>query len=346
MQANKLSISVSVNRKAAALRGVILDENVNVSVGPEDLSPENWELLVKNLNADMSGIAKHSRLYNLSMSGPEISDLAVMLDAFRAQTVAEQAKEKAREQETRQHYVDTLAARERALEEIRKVAQGDLVPAKVTFVWAWMSDADRERFSGLSYDGFQAPELPEFPWLSVYNLNNADSAPVKAQTATREAINNELKDRVVAANAEALEVARPQLEVAAGERDQAKAIAEALAAEQTKALYAKRLETGTWEMETPAYKSKRYSSYWCAKVTFPSGPKAVYEFGDSTGKWGEAGILSIDCAPGEIIAWGQKDLRHPGDSEHHIWVMREDGGFNVVADKVDAYKLWKANKNG
>jgi hypothetical protein len=105
------------------------------------------------------------------------------------------------------------------------------------------------------------------------------------------------------------------------------------------------LESGHWELETGAYNERRHGAPWCARVTFPSGPKPVYEFGDSTAKWGKPGLLRVACRPGEVIAWGQKDLRNPGRGEHTIAVMESDGRMREVT-KTEAYRLVTAVEGG
>lgn len=101
---------------------------------------------------------------------------------------------------------------------------------------------------------------------------------------------------------------------------------------------ARRLATGRWEMETGSYNEKRLGKPWCALVTFPSGPKAQYEFGESSGAWGKAGVMRLQCRPGDVIAWGQRDLRRPDRSEHTLEVMQEDGSMREVS-VAEAYKL-------
>lgn len=101
---------------------------------------------------------------------------------------------------------------------------------------------------------------------------------------------------------------------------------------------AERLRTGWWEMETGSYNEKRLGKPWCALVTFPSGPKAQYEFGESSGAWGKAGVMRLQCRPGDVIAWGQRDLRRPDRSEHTLEVMQEDGSMREVTI-AEAYKL-------
>ena len=127
---------------------------------------------------------------------------------------------------------------------------------------------------------------------------------------------------------------------AAEERAKADAEAEAKRQAEITERATNRLATGYWEYETSSYNERRYSSHWCAKVSFPSGAKASYEFGDSTGKWGKPGLLRVECKPGDIIAWGQKDLRCPGNTYHTLLVMLPNGRMKEV-DKIEAFRLWQ-----
>lgn len=101
---------------------------------------------------------------------------------------------------------------------------------------------------------------------------------------------------------------------------------------------AERLRTGWWEMETGSYNERRMGKPWCALVTFPSGPKAQYEFGESSGAWGQAGVMRVPCRPGDVVAWGQRDLRRADRSQHNIAVMEADGSMREV-DVTEAYRL-------
>lgn len=102
---------------------------------------------------------------------------------------------------------------------------------------------------------------------------------------------------------------------------------------------AKRLATGYWEKDTPDYNEKRHSAYWCAKVSFPSGPKPVYSWGESTGTWGRAGLLRVECKPGDIIAWGQKDLRRPEKSANNLLLMLENGRMQSLEPR-EAFRIY------
>jgi hypothetical protein len=171
-------------------------------------------------------------------------------------------------------------------------------------------------------------------YISDYELSAEQLARVNARRSELATIvadhNAELAPAVEAAKAKYAE------EKAARDAEEKAAKAAANAAK-----YAKRLETGFWEKETDSYNERRYGSYWCAKVTFPNGAKPAYEWGESTAKWGKAGLLRIECKPGEIIAWGQKDLRHSDRSEHKIQVMEADGRMRTI-DATEAFRLYQA----
>jgi len=91
------------------------------------------------------------------------------------------------------------------------------------------------------------------------------------------------------------------------------------------------------EIATAAYNARRYSKPWIAFLTF-DGAKPCYDFGDYVGEHGEAGLLVIDAAPGDIIAKGQKD-RRGGRTELEYYIVREDGTL-ALTDKPNAYRHW------
>jgi hypothetical protein len=89
---------------------------------------------------------------------------------------------------------------------------------------------------------------------------------------------------------------------------------------------------GYWERETDAYNERRYGKPWCARVTgVDSRGKLVYEWAEWTGHLGQRGLLRAACKPGEIIAWGQKDLRRPHRSDHEILLMGDDGRMTELS---------------
>jgi hypothetical protein len=140
------------------------------------------------------------------------------------------------------------------------------------------------------------------------------------------------------------EVAKPFLLAAREEKEriaaEAKEKADADQKAANKIKYAERIATGYWEHETGSYNDRRYSAPWCATVSF-NGAKPVYSWGESTGKWGKSGLLRVECKPGDFIAWGQKDLRRPGNSENNILRMRADGSMESFDNATDAFKSYR-----
>jgi hypothetical protein len=86
---------------------------------------------------------------------------------------------------------------------------------------------------------------------------------------------------------------------------------------------------------------------WIAKVDFSASPKGEYAWGDWTGDQynGGEGVLSIDAAPGDIIAKGQKDNRQPKNSAPDFYAVTADGKLDPIGDKGDAYKFFLARKS-
>jgi hypothetical protein len=127
------------------------------------------------------------------------------------------------------------------------------------------------------------------------------------------------------------------------EAQRAKAEAERKAADAVAlaARKAQRLESGIYTRKINDYNERREGKPWIAKVVLEAG-KLSYEFGgDFSGGWGKGGELSIACAPGDVIAWGQKDLRRPDKSTHVILHMQPDGGMATI-DRTQALHLLRA----
>jgi len=142
----------------------------------------------------------------------------------------------------------------------------------------------------------------------------------------------------------ARELPRLEAELIARNEAEAAEAAEKAAAEKAVRLakFATRLESGLYERETDSYNERRYGRPWIAAVSL-SGGKLAYDFeaGTVTASFGSSGMLSITCRPGDVIAWGQKDLRRPDKSEHHILQMRDDGGMNEI-DRTGAVKYLRS----
>ena len=71
---------------------------------------------------------------------------------------------------------------------------------------------------------------------------------------------------------------------------------------QLDAIAAGRLACGRWEHEIAC---KEYSNGrpWGAKVSL-AGSKLKFNYRDVAAPYGQAGMISIPCAPGDVIAWG------------------------------------------
>ena len=76
---------------------------------------------------------------------------------------------------------------------------------------------------------------------------------------------------------------------------------------QLDAIAAERLACGRWEHEIAC---KEYSNGrpWGAKVGL-AGAKLKFDYRGVAGPYGQPGMISIPCYPGDVIAWGENDLR-------------------------------------
>ena len=92
--------------------------------------------------------------------------------------------------------------------------------------------------------------------------------------------------------------------------------------------------------EFSGYNHRRYSRPWGAKITFPDNIKPVYSFdgywsGDSRGSHGE---VSIKAEVGDVLAFGQKDLR--GNGTNKAFYVVEEGGTLREVDLIEARKQY------
>ena len=74
------------------------------------------------------------------------------------------------------------------------------------------------------------------------------------------------------------------------------------------AIAAERLAYGRWERETDACKEHGCGRPWGAKVGL-AGAKLKFNYRDVAALYSQAGMISIPCAPGDVIAWGPNDMR-------------------------------------
>lgn len=311
---NRLSISINIDQNAALLKGIVLGPTALVEVGPDTVPADVWPALVGALNMAanppaLTGYGPGGQGYKFS-EATEAAIIAGIRDAYSASASA--------------------AAKALADNEARLAA--------------WEANPINKRNTvtncGTDRDGKQLV-LEHEVW-SVAYLSAGYGTPASLIPSDWEARVKAGTDRItpeIAAHNAIAEAKITELReignAAQAERDAAEKERKAT---ELAARKAKRLETGLWEKETDAYNDKRYGAPWCAKVTFPTGPKPVYTFGESSGKWGKAGVMVLACKPGEIIAWGQKDHRRPADSEHNILHMQPDGGM-VNVTVAEAYKI-------
>lgn len=98
--------------------------------------------------------------------------------------------------------------------------------------------------------------------------------------------------------------------------------------------------------ETGSYNHRRMGKPWIARVDF-STPKGEFAWGDWSGDHynGGEGVLSIEAAPGDIIAKGQKDNRQPRNSAPYYYVVLADGRLDPLGDKGAAYKFYLSRKS-
>lgn len=311
---NRLSISININQKAALLKGLVLGPTATVEVGPDTVPADVWLDLVGALNMHttppaLTGYGPGGRQYTFS----EATEQAV-IDGIRDAAKA------------------VLDADAKALAENEaRIAAWEADP---------ISKTNKIDFCGRDRDGVDL-KVEHEEW-SVRYLSSGFGTPAKLIPSDWEARVKFVVDRITPEIEAHNAIAKSRIaelkaigDAAQAERDAAEN--ERKAAELA-ARKAKRLEAGVWEKETGTYNDKRYGAPWCAKVTFPNGPKPVYEWGESSGKWGKAGVMVVPCKPGEIIAWGQKDRRKPDDSEHKILHMQPDGGM-VEVTVAEAYKI-------
>ena len=95
---------------------------------------------------------------------------------------------------------------------------------------------------------------------------------------------------------------------------------------------------------TGSYNQRRMGRPWIAKVDFSASPNGEFVWGNWTGDHynGGEGVLSIDAAPGDIIAKGQKDNRQSQNSAPDFYQVTTDGKLDPLGDKGAAYKYFLA----
>ncbi len=324
-----MKISIRIDQKAALLQGLELGPRAVIEI-TKDQAGAHWPAIVESL-------------INLAVTPAESSLPPVATDtvaAFLEMMDQQQAHADAKTAEAK-IVSDKALARLRSEVEAREAALRE--PLRETYEFSVVNrhSSQLSRTSGPRIKSF----IREIPAVSCYSRWGFTSDGVlqenmpEWEALRRRADELEAQNRseIEAANVSALQEQAAVIDAYWAQVDSAEAQRQAEKEHAQQQLLTKRLQSGCWEKDTHAYNRKRYSSPWCAKVTFPDGPKAVYEFGQSSGDRGEAGVMRVPCRAGEIVAWGQKDFRNSNGTTHQLAVMEQDGSMTNV-DRVEAYR--------
>lgn len=310
MMTTTMKVRVATDRAAALAQRRILPEMVEIEISPDALGDE-WDELVRVLLGDV--------VREVALTDATVAALRSALTAHRERREAADAERAAREAARDADYTARTAAWIQEPTRVGAVRIGGLDALDLTARLAV---------------GVEMPIPQARPGCYGANL------PAELDAAAC-AMEQRIAADFQAAKLAAWEAHREEIRAlhAADLAQQAEAAARANAALAERC--ALRLATGKWTRQTDDYDSRRLSRPWCARVTFPSGPKAIYEFGESSGNWGKAGVMELECRPGDIIAWGQKNLRRPDKSDHTIAVMEASGRMRTV-DIAEAYRIARA----
>ena len=92
-------------------------------------------------------------------------------------------------------------------------------------------------------------------------------------------------------------------------------------------------------IETSSYNDRRYGKPYIAVIDF-TDPKGTPTWGDWIGQPDDAGMLSIEARPGDIIMRGQRDNRNMKHSAPDYYILQADMSLSSCT-KAEAYKAWK-----
>jgi len=293
-----------IDRKAAMLAGLVYDERPSVDLLPSDFGVD-WPLVAAQLVPKSDG----SAILEVKVGDPTPTGIVAAIKA-----AADHAAKR---------WTEVLAEAEAAVAAYQAALVTPL-PVGRHLVYG-------------DIDGF-SQQLGEIDGVVMPRISAPSRWDTRVDAAHREdpifvtlsALKKQLESRVRADNQILAEVATPGFIVGYQRRiaEQATQASEKKAAKEAAVatVAVKRLETGYWEFETGSYNERRYGKPWCARVTgIDARGKLMYEWAEWTGRIGDRGLLRVACKPGEIIAWGQRDLRRPHRSEHLILQMQQDG---------------------
>lgn len=317
---NSLIIRTKTDRKSALLAGRILGETADIEVSPDTIG-DQWPRLVAMLDMNTEPPAA-----DVTIDDPTAEAVRSALESIAVAEAAKQADDQAQLDQAVETAKRDLAAYDLA-------SKGSMKPVTM------YASEDLSTFAGHGSFAFSGWER-RLPFLLISTYGLPPSSPMREMAAAKAAIDERNEAEINAADQAAFEAAMPDLERQRAEKLEAQAAAEAAKKAARAVKFAERLATGYWTRDTSSYNDKRHSAPWCAQVDFSVGSKGEYAFGESTGKWGKAGMMRVQCSPGEFIAYGQKDTRRPDKSEHTILRMRADGSMEDMGSKADAYKAY------
>ena len=147
----------------------------------------------------------------------------------------------------------------------------------------------------------------ECPYISSYSDLYEEAEKVIAP------LRYEAKRRTDEAKAAAIAAAKLEIEAAIKAQEDAEAAEKAERDAKFAAVLARRAEIGAIEIEI-SRGDRDWGTPWGAKVSCGNG-KEDYDFSAATYDLGTE-TLTIHCAPGDVIAWGQKNFRKPRRTLH------------------------------
>ena len=155
----------------------------------------------------------------------------------------------------------------------------------------------------------------ECPYLSTYSdLHEEAEKVITPLRAEAERFTAEAKAAAMAA-------AKPEIDAAIKAQAEAEAAEHAEKAARFAAKLARRAEIGAVEIEI-SRGDRDLGTPWGAKVSCGHG-KDDYDFAAATYDLGTE-TLTIRCAPGDVIAWGQKNFRKPKRTVHERRRVKAD----------------------
>lgn len=308
-----MRIVINIDQKAALLAGRELGQTAEIEIKKSDVENDaDWTSIVESL--DMSKSPATSNL-------PAVDDATVA--AYIGMVAARRAEQEAKAQKQEAEILEYIRL---AAEYVHACETAPLMPCKIY-------PQGVEIMGVTSHD--MPVRSPSRPWPCNDNRVEVAFASMVAADAARKARAEKENEKLIAA-------AQPQIDAELAKKAAVEAEQEAAEQAAKKAKYAARLASGIYERETSSYNERRYGRPWIAAVRL-TGTKLEYDFaaGTVTASFGSAGMLSIPCVPGDVIAYGQKDNRRPDKSDHTILRMRDDGSMETI-DRTDAVRYLRA----